>query len=537
MESQNDPKIIPFRPVTAKFSGLQALRGNKTRPNSAVNKAMMAVIPRNPVKAENKGKTKKSYISREELLERLMYFQGQANVLKDENVRLRTRIKFLEKDSKRDDVESEKSHLVVNLKNQIKDLLKTIEYKDLEIADLKKNSRATRLQEIEIEMKMYIDECTRLRRMLQESFFQISQGIYPQDIHEKYIQQSLQLKSLKKDYKELINLSEDPTLKKSKTRKDLTLVKLKKNLMNTKEENIRVNEDNQRLLQELNSLRSNMRCPNCGMVFEENENKDANTIVWDIWQAVEHRKLTLDSAWNTINPEGFPDISPEQFKQGLERLGLYLSINEVNYFFPNTVIMTIDFFKEFMNNLRPADMISYEEMKEILMHLSYRLQVRRYEYNQVSMLFFPESRLYNQMEVFAIFQQEPISFTEMQAELFTKFLFGSSEALTNEECSARFYELLEPWSVLSEDEESNYDSELKRIVQGLGEKLLIKMEEIDKDGQGFITLEKFYEIFDKMSVEIDDIMRKYLELLFYTDQLEFNLVPYRNFFQAYNSQI
>lgn len=34
---------------------------------------------------------------------------------------------------------------------------------------LKKNTKATKLQELEIEMKMYIDECTRLRHLLEET--------------------------------------------------------------------------------------------------------------------------------------------------------------------------------------------------------------------------------------------------------------------------------------------------------------------------------------------------------------------------------
>ena len=52
---------------------------------------------------------------------------------------------------------------MINLKRKIKELnnenLKKVE----EIEALKKNIKSTQLQEIEVEIKVYIDECSRLR--------------------------------------------------------------------------------------------------------------------------------------------------------------------------------------------------------------------------------------------------------------------------------------------------------------------------------------------------------------------------------------
>ena len=60
------------------------------------------------------------------------------------------------------------THLVINLKRKIKDLNTSNLKKDEEIEALKKNIRSTQLQEIEVEIKVYIDECTRLRQQLEE---------------------------------------------------------------------------------------------------------------------------------------------------------------------------------------------------------------------------------------------------------------------------------------------------------------------------------------------------------------------------------
>lgn len=37
-----------------------------------------------------------------------------------------------------------------------------------EIENLKRNIKSTKISEIEVEMKMYMDECTRLRHQLEE---------------------------------------------------------------------------------------------------------------------------------------------------------------------------------------------------------------------------------------------------------------------------------------------------------------------------------------------------------------------------------
>ena len=60
------------------------------------------------------------------------------------------------------------THLVINLKRKIKDLQMESSRKSDENEALKRNIRNTRLQEIEVEVKVYMDECARLRHQLEE---------------------------------------------------------------------------------------------------------------------------------------------------------------------------------------------------------------------------------------------------------------------------------------------------------------------------------------------------------------------------------
>lgn len=116
-----------------------------------------------------------------------------ANYLKDENMKLKTKLHVMENEMSKkekliDDllmqqdsyqvgvpVQGLKSskiklegHLAMNLKRKIKELQQIIVQKHEEIEAMKRNIKSTKFTEIEIEIKMYMDECTRLRHQLEE---------------------------------------------------------------------------------------------------------------------------------------------------------------------------------------------------------------------------------------------------------------------------------------------------------------------------------------------------------------------------------
>jgi len=55
------------------------------------------------------------------------------------------------------------THLVINLKRKIRDLQGDNQKRVDEVEGLKRNIRSTRQQEIEVEVKLYMEECARLR--------------------------------------------------------------------------------------------------------------------------------------------------------------------------------------------------------------------------------------------------------------------------------------------------------------------------------------------------------------------------------------
>lgn len=60
------------------------------------------------------------------------------------------------------------SHLAANLKRKVKELQTSNSLKQNEIESLKRHIKSTKIAEIEVEMKLYMDECTRMRQQLEE---------------------------------------------------------------------------------------------------------------------------------------------------------------------------------------------------------------------------------------------------------------------------------------------------------------------------------------------------------------------------------
>ena len=137
------------------------------------------------------------------------------NNLKDENTRLKTRLQMIEntlqrKDKLIDDLiqaqeanygmpnnkrsvpsgKGEQTHLILNLKKKIRDLISEKQVINEDVERLKRNIRSTKLTEVEAEVKIYMEECARLRHQLEEVIKSKDTFADPQEI--KMIEEKFQ---------------------------------------------------------------------------------------------------------------------------------------------------------------------------------------------------------------------------------------------------------------------------------------------------------------------------------------------------------
>lgn len=138
-----------------------------------------------------------------------MELKQKNNSLNDENLRLKTKLFQIEKElnKKEENPENFKvsSHLVGSLKQIIKDLRFQLAEKTGEIELLKKNAKNSKVQELETEIKVYADECTRLKHHLSEILKQSDSNIeVSSQVLEKNIQNSIMNESIRKENQELL---------------------------------------------------------------------------------------------------------------------------------------------------------------------------------------------------------------------------------------------------------------------------------------------------------------------------------------------
>lgn len=92
------------------------------------------------------------------------------------------------------------SHLANNLKRKIRELQGEVTAKANEVEALKRHIKSTKIAEIEVEMKLYMDECARLRSQLEEVIRSKDTFADPQEvrmIEERFQRQQLVIADLR----------------------------------------------------------------------------------------------------------------------------------------------------------------------------------------------------------------------------------------------------------------------------------------------------------------------------------------------------
>lgn len=177
-------------------------------------------------------KPKRITQEKEKLYEQSIKYKIQMNSYKEENIRLRTRLKFLEKEqNQREDIiedlanhneittigrlgsmlnkKKTEGYLTNALKRQIKDLKTALKEKEDEMLAFRKNFRNTKITELDIELRSYMDECLRLRNILEDTIKSKDPLIDPDQaskIEEQFEQQNETISNLQQENQQLVQI-------------------------------------------------------------------------------------------------------------------------------------------------------------------------------------------------------------------------------------------------------------------------------------------------------------------------------------------
>ena len=282
----------------------------------------------------NKLKPRQINIDKERLYQENLELKMKFNTDQDEILKLKTRLLQIEKElHKKDDASDEKNfysikppNLIMNLKSTIKDLRLQIQTKDDEIDQFSKNLKSSKIIELESEIKAYIDECTRLRRHLEES---LGRGSYTglDSEAEKNSKLEMLIGSTQKENKDLLKKLKDykdevDNLKKklAETGQIKKTAKIKSTeAMNVKQELKKAREQNEQLLQSINevtakeakvrdemkNVRKSLKDQQNRAILAEQKSKELLSKLKDLENSIKHPKEDMSS--NLYNDQDGPN--------------------------------------------------------------------------------------------------------------------------------------------------------------------------------------------------------------------------------------
>lgn len=528
-----------LRPHSVRILELQALR--KNRPYSAANRGLGSANRYSKGRKEaDRARPKLSQYRKEDLYDERMTLKSKANQLEEENLRLKTRIKFLEKEAKREETVDENSLLAV-FKAQVKDLRAKLDEKEAELKDLKGNIKVTRATEVQVELKAYMDECTRLRRIAEESAQQLAMGVAPTDLQQRYLQLVVDYKALSREYRMVGGNGEEKGRKAGG--KDINNRASNAAVFELREENVLLKEQNRSLMGELGRLQQIMICPNCqqplassGQSLGELQ-RPVSLLFHLLWARMKEVGADVQSLWHRLDSEMAGVLRPQEIEEGFAQLGIQLGANELTQIMlemnpeQGTRVHFSQFEKTLLkHSLDPESLPN--ELVQSLSTLSWQCQVARVHREEVPGLLTTGAECSGKELVEALLQV-PFSLQEAAAQCIAEFLLHGEDRLSCHMVSVWLELLLPDWVVFTEEEETELDRKLMRLFRGKYDQFLDLCKPYDPSSLQFIPFQDFLAVCAALSIELEGPLLAYLQVEFYSETKDTTKVPYQSVAQLY----
>ena len=583
-DSFRDIRLLNYsRPFTAKKIDLDTSqkipKKNLARANPSPKPKRVLCKDRN-TPLLSKLKPTRISVDKEKLYIDNMALKVKLNDQKSLILRFKAKISQLEKEvQKKEDLSGSlnpkcNNYLVKLLKQTVKDLRQEVQDKILEISKQKQNMKLSKYLELELEVKAYMDECTRLRHSLEEILkdkdlndTNLSKSFEGSDtktlnllkvIEEnnreiqklkdqlKLDKQSKPSKTsrLQEDYskllKELENLKKKFVTKEKKLLDEVEGLKqtLKEKQMEVSVANAKINESNlliQNLFKELKSLRQKKKSklvpPKCLQVLHS---------------LISGSKMEIFGFLQTLNPSG-DLIETKVFLSSLKKVDQSFGIDDLELVMSyikseTTAKISIKKLVDYYNSYDfSTALFETKEQKvlELFQHLNLRMQLHRIpKDNLIEALIGAGSSKNKQVhyqEIVLLFTNSPFSFSRKEATNIVNYLFGNEKSLDYPVFIDKFYASISTWEVFTATDEENFDNYLLTLVAKHKETIENFCLEFDKENKETITLNEFFTGVSRSKITVSPRLKDYLIVLFYSHNMELNSVPYKQFVQAYSN--
>ena len=461
------------RPLTAKRSDFD----NQKVQKKLIIRYTTGIKQKKPVKDRNspmlsKLKPTKISIEKERLYIENMELKVLNNELKGVIMKNKSKIAQLEKEIQRKEETNNSSnsncnnYLVKLLKHNIKDLRSEIANKDQEIKKQRQNMKLSRFLEMELEVKAYMDECTRLKHYLEDFVKEKEENEEKVETNESNDSKIVNLlKIIDENGKEIQKLKEklknETTTKIVKTPKfQEEFIKVSKEIEITKKE-FSIKE--KKLMGELEKYKKLAAQKEKESSVHKLKLEDANNLIENLYKELKSlrnknkskisspkiltvlnnilstMKISLVDYLKNLNPENKPYI---EIKTIISSIKLYDSsvidsdIDQIIDYIKDESALTIsikkliDYFNTFDFSL---DSIAKKPSKtsELFDHLSLRMQLHRIpKENLIEALIgagVSSTKTIHSQEIVLLLTNAPFNFSRKQATIIVDYLFKSEK--------------------------------------------------------------------------------------------------------------
>ena len=523
-------------------------------------------------------KPNKILMDKERLYIENMQLKIKNNELLEDIVKYKAKFFQLQREKqKKDDTpnqnDSQSSFLVRLLKQNIRELKNELHSKDMVITKQRKNMKLTKFLEMELEIKAYIDECTRLKHYLEEIIKEKEE--ITSRTNEISYQPNEQMQNL-------MNIIEDDKRKI----KDLT-EKLRGNSMTKYEKSPKAKEDSSAYIKEIEKLKTELSSKQSkfskDLEYLQQELKtqqstqastsfkleEANKLIASLYEELKSIRqrnsvsisppkfiLVLNEAVTSlnqsisqyllsVNPENPTTITQlkliqrlKQYSPSISQLDLesVMSCIQDKNSSEISVGKLIDFYATFGFELNPAEQKN-RNILDLFQHLELRMQLHRVpKENLLEALIGPGSqtvKTIESQEIVMIFTNSPFSFSRKEAGQIVEYLFESKKAIKYSDLVSRFYGSTADWEIFTPKDEENFDSYLIGLVSKNMNHIEKYCGDKDPKNKGVISLQEFNLCLGKVKISLPQRVYNYLLVLFYSHNMTLNTVPYKQFLQAY----
>lgn len=577
-EQIRDARILNYnRPLTAKRNEYDFAK-NQKKTLIRFDSRQKKIVPKEKTGSTlSKLKPTKISVDKEKLYSENMALKVKNNELKVVLTKFKSKILQLERElQKKDDIVptnmTSNTYLIKLLKQNIKDLRSEIQNKDQTIVQQKKNMKLSNFLEMELEVKAYRDECTRLRHFLEETLqekvdnnrMSIASG--SQDLKTIDL-----LKIIEGNNKEIFTLKEklksenkqgktprfNEEIEKIAKEYDVLKKELQSNEHKLNKKIEKLKKTNSDTLKELSVEKLKLGEANCLVetLYKElkslRQKKKSKIAAPKLLQVLNHliasQNISLSDFLEKFSSKKQSFIEQKPFFNSLKSFDSSIASEDlesiIHYIKHDTsskisIKRLLDYFNSFDFSV---DLLLSKSHKATILfeHLCLRMQLHRIpKENLIEALIgagASSSKIIHSQEIVLLFTNSPFSFSRNQATAMVEFLFGTEKTQSYSAFIDKFYSVINDWEIYTAADEENFDTYLLAMVSKNKDEIEVFCSGKDLSDKGVVTVEQFYQCLEALKIILPDRVSGYLLVLFYSHNMELGLVPYKQFLQAYSN--